>query len=382
MIIRFSLLFIIPFLFSYSSLLAQVSAPKYVNEFLAIGVDAKGISMSNSMVEHVGDVTSGYWNPAGLSHIKDKYSFSLMHASYFAGIANYNYAAFATPIDKRSHLGVSVIRFAVDDIPDTRFLFDANGRLNYDNVQSFSVADYAFLFSYARRFPLLKDIRLGANFKIIHRNVGQFANAWGFGLDLGAQMELSGWNFGIMARDITGTFNAWRFNPATFQDVFSKTGNTIPDNSLEVALPRLILGAGKDMSIISSADKGEILGIMLSLGADLTFDGERNTVLGSSAVSIDPHAGVEFQVYDVAFLRGGIGNFQYIKDFDGSQSLNMQPNFGLGFAFQGFTIDYALTDITNQSVALYSHVVSLKGTMGVSKNKSPRYKVKKEQLFY
>ena len=39
-----------------------------------------------------------------------------MYSSYFAGIANYNYAAFAMPIDSQSALGISVIRFGVDDI--------------------------------------------------------------------------------------------------------------------------------------------------------------------------------------------------------------------------------------------------------------------------
>ena len=91
----------------------------YSNEFLAIGVDAAALGMSKSVVATSNDVNSGYWNPAGLINIKD-YQGALIHSSYFAGIANYNYAAFAMPIDNRSALGVSIIRFGVDDILNTK----------------------------------------------------------------------------------------------------------------------------------------------------------------------------------------------------------------------------------------------------------------------
>ena len=72
----------------------------YSNEFLTIGVDAASLGMSKSVVATTNDVNAGYWNPAGLLHVKD-YQGSLMYSSYFAGIANYNYAAFAMPIDSQ-----------------------------------------------------------------------------------------------------------------------------------------------------------------------------------------------------------------------------------------------------------------------------------------
>jgi hypothetical protein len=49
----------------------------------------------------------------------------------------------------------------------------------------------------------------GVNAKIIRRIIGDFASSWGFGLDAGIQFESNNdWKFGIMARDITTTFNA------------------------------------------------------------------------------------------------------------------------------------------------------------------------------
>jgi len=49
---------------AFTSVFAQTDAPKYSNEFLDIGVSARALSMGNSVVASVNDVTSGYWNPA------------------------------------------------------------------------------------------------------------------------------------------------------------------------------------------------------------------------------------------------------------------------------------------------------------------------------
>src|SRR5690554_5582229 len=162
---------------------SQGTAPKYSNEFMQIGIGARALAMGKAQVSNVKDVTAAYWNPAGLLGIDHQYEFSLMHAEYFAGIAKYDYAAFSTNIFEDNQIAVSLIRFAVDDIPDTRFLYDANGALNYDNIQFFNAADYALLLSYAR--DVSDQFKLGMNAKIIHRNVGKFAAAWGFGLDVG-----------------------------------------------------------------------------------------------------------------------------------------------------------------------------------------------------
>lgn len=347
-----SSLFVLACFISFASF-GQLSAPKYSNEFLSIGVGARALGMSNAVVSNVSDGTSAYWNPAGLLSLSDKYEVTLMHAEYFAGIASYDYAGFAMPVDSLSHLSFSIIRFGVDDIPDTRFLYDANGALNYDNIRFFSAADYAFIFSYSRRLSILGGLQTGANFKVVHRTVGDFANAWGFGLDVGAQKRLGSWMFGFMFRDITGTFNAWSHNSGMVEEVYALTGNVIPVSSVEVTLPRLILGISRDFKL------GEKFGLLASADLETTFDGKRNVLVKSDLLSVAPVAGLEASYSKVAFLRLGAGKFQQVKGFNNTSMTTWQPNFGLGVRINVLRIDYALTDFTNSAEALYSHVFSL-----------------------
>src|SRR5450631_717856 len=91
-------------------------APKYSNEFLSIGVGARALGMSGAQVATVDDVTSGFWNPAGLTLGKGDIQLALMHSEYFASIAKFDYAGIAAPIDATSTVSLNVIRFAIDNI--------------------------------------------------------------------------------------------------------------------------------------------------------------------------------------------------------------------------------------------------------------------------
>ena len=132
--------------------------------------------MGGAQVASVQDGTSGYWNPAGLVGIKNNPELNLMHAEYFAGIGKYDFAsvAFPTTNNKRT-FAITGLRFAVDDIMNTLFLVEPDGSINYNNIQAFSSADYAFIFSLAQKLKESdkKNIQFGVNAKVIHRSVGK-----------------------------------------------------------------------------------------------------------------------------------------------------------------------------------------------------------------
>ena len=182
-----------------------------------IGVDAAALGMSNAVTAFTGDVNSGYWNPSGLLKIEDSEA-SLMHASYFANIAQYDYAAYAKKIDDKSAWGISLIRFGVDDILNTTQLIDSEGNIDYNRISLFSTADYGLTFSYARRPTLIEGLQYGVNAKVIRRVIGDFASSWGFGFDFGLMYEKNDWHYGLMLRDITTTYNIWAIDEDKYND--------------------------------------------------------------------------------------------------------------------------------------------------------------------
>ena len=343
---------------SFTVCVAQ-TARKYSNEFLNIGVDASALARSNAVVASTEDVNSGYWNPSGLVLLKDKQA-SFMHASYFANIANYDYLAFGLPLDEKSAVGFSLIRFGVDDILDTTRLVDADGNIDYTRINLFSAADYAFTFSYARRG--FQGFRYGANAKIVRRIIGDFASSWGFGFDVAAQYELKQWLFGVMIRDITTSFNIWNIEDIATDDL---NGDGIADSEqipqlrdqelpedTEITIPKLQIGVARNFQISNKFNLNTELDMIIRFT-------ETSDIISSSVLSATPAFGASLSYNKRIELRLGVGNFQEQQQFNGTE-IGFQPNIGVGFQYKGIYIDYALTDIGDQSIALYSNIFSIK----------------------
>lgn len=348
------------------TLATQSQVRKYSNEFMNIGVGARALGMGNANVSSSEGVYSTYWNPAGLLKQKNDMEVGLMHAEYFAGIAKYDYVGISKRIDSNSVGGISILRFGIDNIPNTLDLVDANGNVDYSRITAFNAVDFATLISYARNIPALKGVQVGGNFKVIRRKLGDFGGAWGFGMDAGALYNYKDWKFSAMGRDITGTFNAWSYNVSD-KDAATliQTGNDVPSSSLEVTVPKLILGAARTFYFWKN--KISVLG---ELNLINTFDGKRNTVIKTSLWSLEPAMGAEIGYKGFVYLRGGIGNIQQQLDTKATGYVTtFQPNLGVGVKYKIFTLDYALTDIGDRSVALYSNIFSLKIDLNKKMNK-------------
>ncbi len=330
----------------------------FSNEFLNIGVDAAAFGMGKAVIASTNDVNAVYWNPAGLAHIDD-YQGALMHAEYFQGIGKYDYASFGKPINDESAFAVSLIRFGVDDIMNTTELLDSQGNINYDNISLFSAVDYALTLGYAKQI-LLKGFYIGFNGKIVHRKIGDFASSWGFGIDAALQYQTSNnWNFGLMLRDITTTFNAWSID----QGEYDKINNAIPGEnnekpeSLELTKPKAQLGAAKTFLVFKD------FSIITELDLNMRFS-ETNDLISTSFLSIDPAFGFQIDYLKIVFLRGGVNNFQQFTEFDESKSVSFEPNFGVGFRYKGVQVDYALANIGGASGTLFSNIFSVKVDIG------------------
>src|SRR5690606_27519073 len=92
-----------------------------------------------------------------------------------------------------------------------------------------------------------------------------------------------------------------------------------------------------------------------------------NTVIASDVLSLDPKIGLEASWKNVFFVRGGINNFQQaLDDSDSTYKEKVwiyQPSIGAGFRIANVQIDYAFTNLSNQSNPIYTHVFSLRADL-------------------
>ncbi|MCS6989948.1 MAG: PorV/PorQ family protein [Chloroherpetonaceae bacterium] len=324
------------FIFSFSICLSLVQAAtgqtvigKYAGEFLALGVGGRQLGMGGAAVALASDVTSGYWNPAGLAAINYP-QFAFMHAENFGGIVSYDYAAAAIPFQTNKSFGVSIIRLGVADIPDTRGVWDASRRDFTDDakrigvdalITRFNAADYAAIFSYSAR----SDDRLsyGINAKVIYRNIGSFASAKGLGFDIGAIYRTpQGVLLGASIQDVTTTLVSW------------STGRN------ELIAPTAKLGAGYALEALYGR-------IMLGADADVRFEGRRKSApLHLGNVSFNFRGGAEYAYDDAVALRLGIDDIGRVT-------------LGAGVRLSKLNIDYAFAKFDGADQLGNSHRISL-----------------------
>ena len=351
----------------FSRAFSQGEIRVYTNDFLNIGVGARGLGMGNAQVASVEDVYAGFYNPAGLANINNTAQVGLMHSEYFAGIALYDYASFAVPFaDKKRVFGFSFLRFGVDNIPNTLFLYGPDGSINYNNISSFSTADYAFMLHYAQKFNV-PGLTAGGTVKLIYRSLGPFGNAVGFGIDLGLQYRKGGWRAGVMLKDITNTFDAWSFTLTDAQkQVLLQDSNQLPKNSIEYAPPSIILGGAYEVNI-----KNKFY-ILPEINLLFSTDGKRNVLVPGNPISMDAVAGLEMNYARIGYIRIGVSNFQQYSAINGHTAYSVSPSIGAGVRIKVIAIDYTLTNLTavqgsSQNNGLYSHVISLRVDINTKK---------------
>ena len=338
-------------------LLLLIAAPahgqriaKYGADFLAGGVDGRALGMGGAYVSLSNEVSATYWNPAGLSHL-DYPEVSYMHVERFAGAVSFDYGAFAFPMNPQSTLGLAVFRSGVNDIVNTLNAWDpvANQpRTNYESlITTFSAADWAFFVSYSRRVN--DRLSLGVTFKGIRRTIGDFADAWGYSMDVGAQYRTGPYRLGLTVQDLSTMLQSWSVNeaaftldadeinpdtgaPFTFGEVFNQD---IPDGGTELVLPVARLGSGAVWPVGQHQ-------VSVGLDVDLAFDGQQAFAPNIGDVSFHPRLGGAFSYKGVAELRAGISRLQ-TGDAIG---FDVSPTVGAGVDLDQVSLDVSFGDFT------------------------------------
>jgi hypothetical protein len=119
------------------------------------------------------------------------------------------------------------------------------------------------------------------------------------------QLHKDKWRFGLPAATSPLPFNTWAFSfTQEEKEALYLTNNDIPVKSSEMTAPRLVFGAARELQVTKK------IALLAEANFDFTFDGKRNTIISANPVSIDPKLGLECNINNVFYLRGGINNFQ------------------------------------------------------------------------
>ncbi len=336
---------------------------KYGAEFLAGGVDARALGMGGAYVGLADEVSAGYWNPAGL-HGLSYPEIGYMHVERFAGAVSFDYGGIAMPVTARSTVGVSVFRSGVNDIVNTLAAWNPDRGQPLPDYESritrFSAADWALFVSYSR--AVSDRLSVGVNFKGIHRSIGDFANAWGYSMDVAARYRAGPYRLGVVVRDVTTMLQSWSVNPGAFevncinpideqpfdaclgedgtliennaaryQAVFDQR---IPQGGTALVLPVARLGSGAVWPV------GDGHTLTVGLDVDVAVDGRRAFVPNIGDVSFRPRLGLAFRYAGVVELRGGVQRLQ-VGDPIG---VDLTPSVGAGLDLEQVSVDFSFGD--------------------------------------
>ncbi len=347
---------------------------KYVNDFLNIGADARGIAMSRSVIASTQDASATYWNPSLIVLNDYHLGLSTMYADYLGGEGNSTFVGVSKKLnDESGAIGFTFLRMGIDDIPNTIYLLDESGVPNYNNVSYFSTADYLFQFTFSKRLGKKSDSSanvkkaLGFNLKLISRRASSFARGWGIGGDIAYSMQWPKSTFAFVARDATTTTTNWdiNFTPEQ-QEILIQTGNRLVEKSSEVALPTFLLGYSHRFDFSPKFSLG------LETNLISTIDGEKNNVINLGNISMDPNFGAEFGYQDKIYLRGGVGNFQKQSSVANHEQTitTLSPSVGGGVRLGKFGIDYALSQMQNTDGVPFSHFISITARLDKNSKKT------------
>ena len=290
--------------------------------FLSIGQSARAIGMGSAFVGVVNDVSSIYWNPAGLTKTQGV-NVTFDHTLWIADI-KYNYLAASYNLGDLGTIGFS---YTGSDI----------GEMNVTTIskpegtgETFTSTQAAFSLAYA--IQLTENFSIGFSPKFIFESIWRM-NASAFALDLGVQY-VTPFDDAILAMTISN-----------FGSSMQLLGNS-----------NLVL---HDLDPVNSGNNGDVPAYLEtnSWALPLTFrvgvaynpvqtDIHRLTVAVDAMHPSDNYEsinlGTEYDYNDFVFIRGG-----YKSLFLDNTEEGLTLGFGLMYDFTptfGVTVDYAYQD--------------------------------------
>jgi len=231
-----------------------LSAGRYAGDFMMIGSGVKALGMGGAFVALADDGSAIYWNPAGLSQIRES-EISAMHAFLYNGLASYDHITFVQPLPNQVSIGFNWTRLSVSDIPyfDERYLIGTNVDQRINSWQyhlpgvpdsKFDSRDDLIQFAFSKNmhydvnmgwlfFEIPFDLSMGGTLKLISRDLWKNSGD-GTGLDFGFkaktdlavifdQEQLGELHYGMNFQDVAGTEIAWNTDTEMRDEILFNT---------------------------------------------------------------------------------------------------------------------------------------------------------------
>lgn len=362
---------------------------KYGGDFLDAGAGARALGMGGAFSSLAADASAMYWNPAGLVHLRAP-DLLLMHSERFSGIVSYDLFAVATPLyntagnsagtendapratgtdasltftsttghgtesavlDRTPRVGIAVLRQGVDGIQNTLRAWDPDRGLPVEDaeafIEEFGVRDLAVYASFASR--VTHTLSVGASVKLIHHRIGDFADAWGYGLDAGALMKLGRWTASAVVTDLMPMLKFWQMDAQALQPLVDVYGDLLPSGRNERVAPTLRLGATTPIDI-------GFFRIHPTADVRVRFEGRRAYALNVGDLTLEPSLGLEGCYRGVLCLR--LGMTDLVVPPSGPASVT--PAIGMGLQRGRVRVDYGFNNFAGYSSELgTTHRLSL-----------------------
>lgn len=300
-------------------------------QFLKIGVGARGTGMAGAYSAVATDLTSIFWNPAGLADVK-RYAADFSQTFWFAGMSH-NFAAVAIPVGEKFRFGASFTSFSSGDIRvTTTAQQEGTGGI-------YNVSDLALGFTFAGY--LTEQFSFGVTGKYVQHAFTNM-NASGIVFDVGTR-----YNTGFKGLTLGFSINSLGTQQSFDGPEITRTNNPFPNLS----------SSPLDMQL-QTAPFSMPLSFRAGLGADLCqgmlFEPETdaNGVLEHSWV-----AAVDFETFSDVPEQFAIGTEYTWRDFVsvragyrfGSDQFGLAGGVGLRYNGGGFDgqIDYSINPTQN-----------------------------------
>ena len=296
-------------------------------QFLKIGVGARAMGLGGSFTALANDVSTLYWNPAGITNING-FSLAVTHTEWFAEISH-DFVGVVYPLSSSDAIALNVVALNTGEQEVTTVTQPEGTGIYYD------VSDLAIGLSYAR--TLTDRFSVGLTVKYIQQNLyNESANA--FAIDIGTFLR-TGFHDLIIAMNMSnfgGSMQLEGRDLITITDVNNQvSGNYNPDARLKTEpwpLP-LIFRVGVSMNLVGGDDPiiaSEQNRFTLAIDGVHPNDNTEKINVGS-----------EYSWNETVFARIG-----YRINYDVEKW-----TFGAGFKMkiggQGVGFDYALIDFND-----------------------------------